>query len=153
MNHLVFQLSEKIKTEATVWRIIAVLQVVIGVATLIINLVEGAFEGALYGGVVLLIAARNFKISKEDMQYAQNVVMQPVGIVAKFEPLSPLIIDLVYNTLVGGLIGVVACVFSFLTRNFVVSNKQAFNALEAGFNAANSVNYANNFNQINYQNQ
>ena len=150
MNPLVLQLSEKIKTEATVWKIIAVLQVVIGLATVIINISDGELEGGLYGGLIILIAVRNFKISGEDLKFSQEIIKCPVGIVTKYEPIFPLIVDLAYNIFVGGVIGVVACAFGFMTRSFVVNNKQAFLEIESAFNSTNNFNYSN---QINYQNQ
>ena len=138
MNELISQLSEKIKTEAKVWKIIAIIQVVIGAITIIANLIGGLFEQALYGVLILVIAAINFKNSKKDLEFAQEIVKNPVGIVKKYEPVTGLIITLLYNAFIGGVIGVVATVFSFMTRSFVMNNKQAFLDIENNFNSENN---------------
>lgn len=138
MNELISQLSEKIKTEAKVWKIIAIIQVVIGVVTIITNLISGLLEQALYGVLILAIAAINFKNCKKDLEFVQEIAKKPVGIVKKYEPVTGLIITLLYNAFIGGVIGVVATVFSFMTRSFVMNNKQAFLDIENNLNCENN---------------
>lgn len=150
MNQLVVQLSEKIRTEATVWRIIAVIQVVIGLLTIVFNLFAGDFAEVLYGGLIILVAVRNYKLSADDIKFLQEISVKPVGIVSKYESMTPYIINLVYNVFVGGVIGAVACVFGFMTRSFVVKNKEGFLALENGVNGTDD---PFNTTQFNYNNQ
>lgn len=150
MNQLVVQLSEKIRTEATVWRIIAVIQVVIGLLTIVFNLFAGSFGEVLYGSLIILIAVRNYKLSADDLKFVQIISVNPIGIVSKYESIIPLIINLAYNIFVGGVIGAVACVFGFMTRSFVVKNKEGFLALENGVNGTNNPFNATQFNYNNH---
>ena len=133
-NKLVSELSDKIKTEAKIWKIVAIVQVVIGAATIIFNIASGMIESALYGVLILVVAFLNFKSSKKDLKYAEDIKTNPTGIVKKYEPLKELIATLVYNVVFGGVVGVVACAFGFLTRKFVVDNKQKFLDIENGCN-------------------
>ena len=133
-SELISQLATKIRTEAKIWKIVAIVQVVIGALTIIINLVNGLIESALYGVLILVVAFLNFKSSKKDLAYANEIVTNPTGIVSKYEPLKDLIATLVYNVIFGGVLGVVACVFGFITRKFVVDNKQEFLNIENSYN-------------------
>ena len=65
------------------------------------------------------------------MQYSKTLLEQPNGIVAKFEPLTGPIITLVYNLIIGGVIGVAGSIYYFLAiRNYVMENKQFFASLD-----------------------
>ena len=131
---IVAQLVTKIQTEAKIWKIVAIVQAVAGALTIVLNLINGMIEAALYGVLILGIAFLNFKNSKKDLEYAEEVKRNPVGIVAKYEPMKDLIAAIIYNVLVGAAVGVVGCVFGFMTRKFVVDNKQSFLELENSFN-------------------
>lgn len=131
---IVAQLVTKIQTEAKIWKIVAIVQVVIGALTIILNLINGMVESALYGALILIVAFLNFKGSKKDLAYAEEIKSKPVGIVKKYEPLKELIAAIIYNVFVGGVVGVVACVFGFMTRKFVMDNKQSFIDIENMFN-------------------
>ena len=135
-------LSTKMKNEAIIWFAIAGVQVLVG----LINLIYGGllfleyeeFNTFISNGIFLwVVAALNIFNAKKDFEYSKDVLTTPVGVVAKFEPLKDLIIALVYNLFFGGVIGVVAIIYSFLTRDFVIKNKQGFNELEVEFNKIN----------------
>ena len=69
------------------------------------------------------------------MQYSKVLLKNPKGIIAKFEPLTGPIITLIYNLIIGGVIGVVGSIYYFVAiRNYVMENKQFF----ASFDAENS---------------
>lgn len=73
--------------------------------------------------------------SIQDMQYSKVLLKNPKGIIAKFEPLTGPIITLIYNLIIGGVIGVVGSIYYFVAiRNYVMENKQFF----ASFDAENS---------------
>ena len=133
-NDIISQLVTKIQTEAKIWKIVAIVQAVAGVLTVIFNLINGAIESALYGVLIIGIAFLNFKSSKKDLEYAEEIKRNPVGIVAKYESMKDLIAAVIYNVLVGAAVGVVGCVFGFMTRKFVMDNKQSFLELENSFN-------------------
>lgn len=124
-------LSQKVKTEAIIWVIIASLQAVIGVIALV-NVLDG--ETSLSGLAWLLaVSVLNFVVASKDFKYSREVLTNPVGIVAKFQPVGGLIITLIYNLLFGGMIGVVGTVFGFVTRSYVMNNMQWFLQIEANY--------------------
>jgi len=130
---LIPELVTKIRTEAKIWKIVAIVQLAIGALTIVLNLINGMIESALYGALIIVVAFLNFKSSKKDLEYADEITTNPVGIVSKFEPLNELIVTTVYNAVVGGVVGVVACVFGFMTRKYVMDNKQGFIEIENAF--------------------
>lgn len=134
----VLKLSEKIKIEAMVWIIIAVIQVVIGIYE--INLGnqlndfwltrgEGNFY-IFYGVVLLIVAVINIIISIMKFSRAAEITFSPVGICDEFLPIGGRIGNLIYNILFGGIIGIVGSIFGFVTRSYVVNNQAAFAAIE-----------------------
>ena len=67
------------------------------------------------------------------MQYSKTLLENPTGIVAKFEPLTGPIITLIYNLIIGGVIGVVGSIYYFVAiRNYVMENKRSFCDLDVG---------------------
>lgn len=115
-NGLLTKLSERIKTNGIIWIVIAVLQIIIGLSGTILPLIVG---------VLNMISA------VKDMNYSKEVLNNPVGIVDNFESITSPIITLVYNLVIGGVIGVVGSVYYFIAlRGFVMENKNAFLAME-----------------------
>lgn len=134
-DNLISKLSGKIKTEAIVWIVIACLQVIIGIFNIItgIELFDYYEDGTLNlisGFFVLLVAAVNFTTAFRNMKYANEIFTKPVGIVKKYSPVGGVVATLIYNVIFGGIIGVVGSIFGFVTRNFVMSNRQAFTDIE-----------------------
>lgn len=134
-DNLISKLSGKIKTEAIVWIVIACLQVIIGIFNIItgIELFDYYEDGTLNlisGFFVLLVAAVNFTTAFRNMKYANEIFTKPVGIVKKYSPVGSVVATLIYNVIFGGIIGVVGSIFGFVTRNFVMSNRQAFTDIE-----------------------
>lgn len=115
-NSLLKKLSERIKTNGIIWIVIAVLQIIIGLSGTILPLIVG---------VLNMISA------VKDMNYSKEVLNNPVGIVNNFESITSPVITLVYNLVIGGVIGVVGSLYYFIAlRGFVMENKNEFLALE-----------------------
>ena len=115
-NDLLTKLSERVKMNAIIWLVIGVLQVIIGLCGTWLPLIVG---------VLNLISA------VKDMTYSKTVLENPNGIVKNFESLTSPVITLVYNLVIGGVIGVVGSIYYFVgLRGFVMENKNAFLALE-----------------------
>ena len=109
---LVRKLSEKVKTNAIIWLVIGILQVLAGV----------------FGQwLILIVGVLNIVSSVQDMNYSKQLPENPTGIIQKFEPLTGPIITLVYNLIFGGVVGVVGSIYYFVgIRNFVMENRAAF---------------------------
>ena len=101
------QLSQKVHTNAVIWLVIGVLQVLSVACALI--------------GIINILSAVN------DMKYSKAVLNNPNGIVKRFEPLGGPIFTLAYNLILGGVIGVIGSIYYFVAiRGFVMENKAYF---------------------------
>lgn len=121
-NGLLTKLSERVKMNAIIWLVIGVLQIIIGLC--------GTWLPLIVGILNMISAVR-------DMNYSKTVLENPVGIVANFESLTSPVITLVYNLVIGGVIGVIGSIYYFVgLRGFVMENKNAFLALEQGTNTS-----------------
>ena len=109
---LIRKLAEKVKTNAIIWLVIGILQVLAGI----------------FGGwFVLIVGVLNIVSSVQDMNYSKQLPENPTGIVQKFEPITGPVITLVYNLIFGGIIGVIGSIYYFVgIRSFVMENKAAF---------------------------
>ena len=118
---IVAQLSEKVKINAIIWFVIAGIQI---------------FLGLYIQWVFLIIGVLNIVTAVQDMNFSKNIIDNPVGIVAKFKPLTVPILILIYNVIFGGIIGVVGSIYYLVgIRNFVLSNELEFINVEQMSNA------------------
>lgn len=115
LSVLLNTLSQRLNTNGIIWLVIGILQVL---------------GGLFINWFLLIVGVLNIISSIQDMQYSKALLENPTGIIAKFEPVTGPIITLVYNLVIGGVIGVVGSIYYFLAvRNYVMENKQFF----AGF--------------------
>ena len=105
-------LSQRVKTNGIVWLVIGVLQIL---------------GGIFINWFLLIVGVLNVISSVNDINYSRAVLNNPVGIIEKFEPLTGPVITLVYNLIIGGVIGVIGSIYYFAAvRSFVIENKQFF---------------------------
>lgn len=110
-------LSQRLNTNGIIWLVIGILQIL---------------GGIFINWILLIVGVLNIISSVQDMQYSKTLLENPNGIVAKFEPITAPIITLVYNLVIGGVIGVVGSIYYFVAiRNYVMENKQFFASLDA----------------------
>lgn len=110
-------LSQRLKINGIIWLVIGILQIL---------------GGIFIDWFLLIVGVLNIISSVQDMQYSKTLLEKPTGIVAKLEPLVGPIITLVYNLVIGGVIGVVGSIYYFFAiRNYVMENKQFFASLDA----------------------
>ncbi len=109
-------LSQRLNINGIIWLVIGILQIL---------------GGIFINWFLLIVGVLNIISSVQDMQYSKTLLEKPSGIVAKFEPLVGPIITLVYNLVIGGVIGVVGSIYYFFAiRNYVMENKQFFASLD-----------------------
>ena len=109
-------LSQRLNTNGIIWLVIGILQIL---------------GGILWDWWLLIVGVLNVISSIQDMQYSKKVLADPSGIVKRFEPLVGPIITLIYNLVIGGVIGVVGSIYYFVAiRNFVMENRMAFEAMD-----------------------
>lgn len=110
-------LSQRLNTNGIIWLVIGILQIL---------------GGIFINWFLLIVGVLNVISSVRDMKYSKTLLENSTGIVAKFEPLTGPIITLVYNLVIGGVIGVVGSIYYFFAiRNYVMENKQFFASLDA----------------------
>lgn len=109
-------LSQRLQINGIIWIVIAAIQIL---------------GGIFINWFLLIVGVLNIISSIQDIKYSKTLLENPKGIVAKFEPLTGPVITLVYNLLIGGVIGVVGSIYYFLAiRNYVMENKPSFASLE-----------------------
>ena len=116
-NVLLNTLSQRLNTNGIIWLVIGILQIL---------------GGLFINWFLLIVGVLNIISSVQDMQYSKTLLEKPNGIVAKFEPITGPVITLIYNLIIGGVIGVVGSIYYFVAiRNYVMENKQFFAGLDA----------------------
>lgn len=115
-TRLLNTLSQRLNTNGIIWLVIGILQIL---------------GGIFINWFLLIVGVLNIVSSIQDMQYSKTLLEKPSGIVAKFEPIVGPVITLVYNLVIGGVIGVVGSIYYFIAiRNYVMENKQFFESLD-----------------------
>lgn len=115
-TRLLNTLSQRLNTNGIIWLFIGILQIL---------------GGIFINWFLLIVGVLNIVSSIQDMQYSKTLLEKPSGIVAKFEPIVGPVITLVYNLVIGGVIGVVGSIYYFIAiRNYVMENKQFFESLD-----------------------
>lgn len=108
-------LAQRLHTNGIIWLVIGILQIL---------------GGLFINWFLLIVGVLNIISSVQDMNYSKTLTGNPSGIVAKFESLTGPIVTLVYNLIIGGVIGVIGSIYYFVAiRSFVMENRQVF----AGF--------------------
>lgn len=114
---LINKLAQRIHTSGIIWLVIGALQIL---------------GGIFVNWFLLIVGVLNVISSVQDMNYSKTLPENPTGIVAKFEPITGPVITLIYNLVIGGVIGVVGSIYYFVAiRSFVMENKQFFASLDA----------------------
>lgn len=109
-------LSQRLNTSSIIWLVIGILQIL---------------GGIFINWFLLIVGVLNIISSVQDMQYSKTLLENPTGIVTRFEPITAPVITLVYNLVIGGVIGVVGSIYYFFAiRNYVMENKQFFASLD-----------------------
>ncbi|MDO4757371.1 MAG: zinc ribbon domain-containing protein, partial [Parabacteroides sp.] len=115
-NSVVDVISQRIKTNGIIWIVIGVIQIILGISV---------------NWLLLIVGVLNLISSIQDLNYSQSFPKNPVGIVAKVKPLTSSIITLIYNLLIGGVIGVAGSIYYLVAvRGYVLENERTFCEIE-----------------------
>ena len=116
-NELVNKLSKRLKINAVIWFCVAALQIIAGLT---------------YNWILLIPGVLNILSACLDLKHSNDFFSYRNGIIKEYEPLVGPIITAVYNLIIGGVVGVAGSVYYFVAiRQFVLDNRQAFEALES----------------------
>lgn len=82
----------------------------------------GDFAGNYYiNGIALaIVSVLNFVSSYKTSNMRTRIATVPTGIVGEYEALTPYVVNLVYNAIFGGLIGIVGSIYGFVIRSYVM---------------------------------
>ena len=135
---LLQQLCSKIKTNSIIWIVIACVQFFIGMVNIVIGFAlnadyEDGTTNLITGFFVIIVGVLNIVNATRSLKYSREVLTKPVGIVQSFQPVGNLIGTLIYNLLLGGIIGVAGSIYAFILRSFVLSNTAQFQLIEAEY--------------------
>lgn len=129
-QQLLQKLSQRVQIDGIIWLVIGILQVLSGLSASALLSFLG-FDGIAW--TLLIVGVLNIVAAAQDLKYSKAVLLDPRDIVPKFEPLVGPIITLIYNLLIGGLIGVAGSIYYFIAvRGFVMDNRAAFDAMGRG---------------------
>ena len=106
------RLAVREQTSGTIWLIISILQLLVGIF--------GAW-------IVLIVGVLNLVGAIGSFRRAKQVRSPYPGMVEEYEKqLTGLIIATIYNLLIGAVIGVIGNIYDFCTRNYVLKNRSVF---------------------------
>lgn len=123
---LLRQLTNKLWAEIIAWCIIIFAQLAVSIALLAQSVTENGF----YGIACAVCAVLNIKSVYDDYTFLNQIKNRPAGIVARYESMPDFWFAFLWSATRGMGIGLVAWIFSMLTRSFVLDNKQGFLELE-----------------------
>ena len=113
--------------------IFSIIAIIITVGGIVMYLLSSMIIGTIMIAVGLLsgIGLLNIISSLNEINYSKTVLEKPSGIVQKFEPIAGSVIILIYNLVIGGIIGVIGSIYYFIAiRSFVMENKEYFASLD-----------------------
>ena len=112
---IVKTLSQRLQTNSTIWMIIGIAQIVIGIGTIL----------------PLVVGILNIMSASKEKKNTERILTDPTGIVSEYEPIEGPIITLAYNLLFGGVFGVAGSIYHLICiRQYVVDNKEKFLEIE-----------------------
>ena len=122
-RQLLSTLSQRVNTDGIIWIVIGALQILGGLGLWYL------YEDLTWA-FMLVVGVLNIVSATKDLQYSKTVLTDPRGIVAKYEPVGGAVITLIYNILIGGLIGVIGSIYYFVgVRGFVMANRDGFDQI------------------------
>lgn len=121
-QQLLSQLANRTKINGIIWTVIGATQILMG---------------TFFDWWILIVGVLNIITGIKDMNNSSKIPGNPCGIVQAHEPVTGAVITLVYNLLIGGLIGVIGSIYYFVSiRGMVMENKAQFLAMEEAYKQA-----------------
>ena len=112
-------ISQRIQINGIIWLAVGALQIILG----ILDVRENWF--------LLLVGAINLVYGFADLKYSKDCLVRPIGIVKQAKPLVRTVIVLVYNLLIGAIIGVAGSIYYLVAvRAYILENERAFLEIE-----------------------
>ncbi len=111
--------SQRIQINGIIWLAVGALQIILG----FLNIWDNWF--------LLLVGAINVVYGVADFKYSKDCLVRPVGIVKQAKPLARTVIVLVYNLLIGAIIGIAGSIYYLVAvRAYILENEREFLEIE-----------------------
>ena len=111
-------ISQRMQIDGIIWCVIGAVQILMSFLS----------PFTLIVGILNIISGYN------DITYSQKFSAKPVGIIEKVKPLTMAIITLVYNLIIGGIIGVIGSIYYFVAvRGYVLEHEKEFAEIESQY--------------------
>ncbi len=109
---LLNKLSSRLQINAIIWFSIAVVQILFGL---------------LKNWSLLIVGVFNIISAVTDIKNSKLILTKKTDIISIFEPITMIIITLIYNLVYGGIIGILGSIYYLIfVRGFVMENKENF---------------------------
>lgn len=119
-EQLLSQYISRVKTNGIIWTVIGSVQILLGI---------------LFNWWILIVGVLNIITGIRDITNSGQISNNPKGIVQAHESVVGPVITLIYNLLIGGLIGVIGSIYYFIAiRGMVMEHKAQFLTMEAACN-------------------
>ena len=109
-------LSNRERINGIIWICIAAIQIIIGLCGTWLPLIVGVL---------------NIITAVQSINYSNEVLQNHNGIIKRYEPLTGPVVTLIYNLLIGVVIGVAGSIYYLVAiRNFVMENREYFESID-----------------------
>ena len=118
-NQLLNQFSSRLKTNGVIWLVIGIVQIM---------------ASMYWDWWVLIVGVLNIIGGIKDINRSNHILNNPQGIVEEHASITGPVITLIYNLLIGGLIGVIGSIYYFVAiRGMVKDNEIQFLQIEQSY--------------------
>ena len=112
-------ISQRIQINGIIWLAVGAFQIILGLSYLAQN------------WFLLIVGAINLVFGVADLKYSKDCLVRPIGIVKQAKPLARTVIVLVYNLLIGAIIGVAGSIYYLVAvRAYILENERSFLEIE-----------------------
>ncbi len=120
------QLINKVRSEIFAWSVVVLVQCIVSVVLFL----QGGGENIFSGIICAVCAVLNIGSVYDDYTFLNQIKNKPAGIVARYESMPDFWVAFIWSVTRGLGVGLIAWIFTMLTRSFVLDNKQSFLELE-----------------------
>lgn len=122
-QNMIAQLSQKNQINAIIWIVLGIVQIIASLSTIMYY----SFSSGIW---ILAVGILNIFSGYRDFTYSKELLQKPVAIISRYESMTPIVISLAYNLILGAIIGIVGNIYEITIRSFVMSNKTVFEQIE-----------------------
>lgn len=123
---LMKQLNTKLWAEIIAWCVVVLFQVIVS----LFLFSQGGSDNVFSGIICAVCAVLNIGSVYDDYTFLNQIKNRPAGIVDRYESMPDFWFAFLWSVTKGMGVGLIAWIFTMLTRSFVLDNRQSFLELE-----------------------